>query len=123
MARKRIKTLASEWGVSVDDLLASCSRLHLTHAHSESSLLSPEETERIKAELDERAQRAAVIPRETVVETSAGTVVEKRLNANVVRRRHSEPTPAAPEMAESFQFEPTPVQLESPTAQAEEPFI
>ncbi|MBV8054645.1 MAG: translation initiation factor IF-2, partial [Deltaproteobacteria bacterium] len=115
MARKRIKTLATEWGVSVDDLLAGCARLHLPHAHSESSLLSPEETERVKAELDERAQRAAAIPRETIVETGAGTIVEKRLNANVVRRRHSEPTPvpATQEMAEPFQFEPAPTQTEA----------
>jgi translation initiation factor IF-2 len=115
MARKRIKTLATEWGVTVDDLLASCARLHLSHAHSESSLLSPNETERVKAELDERAQRTAAIPRETVVETSAGTVVEKRLNANVVRRRHSEPVPvpAAQEMAEPFHFEPAPSQSEA----------
>ena len=115
MARKRIKTLATEWGVTVDDLLAGCARLHLVHAHSESSLLSPEETERIKADLDERAQRAAVIPRETVVETSAGTVVEKRLNANVVRRRHSEPVPvpAAQEPSEPFHFEPAPSQPEA----------
>jgi translation initiation factor IF-2 len=115
MARKRIKTLATEWGVTVDDLLASCARLHLTHAHSESSLLSPEETERIKAELEERAHRAAAIPRETVVETSAGTVVERRLNANVVRRRHSEPAPVpgTQEMAEPFHFEPAPTQTEA----------
>ncbi|MBV8360701.1 MAG: translation initiation factor IF-2 [Deltaproteobacteria bacterium] len=115
MARKRIKTLATEWGVTVDDLLAGCARLHLSHAHSESSLLSPEETERVKAELDERAQRAAAIPRETIVETGAGTVVEKRLNANVVRRRHSEPAPvpATPEMAEPFHFEPAPPHAEA----------
>jgi translation initiation factor IF-2 len=115
MARKRIKTLATEWGVTVDDLLAGCARLHLTHAHSESSLLSPEETERVKAELDERAQRAAAIPRETIVETGAGTVVEKRLNPNVLRRRHSEPAPvpAAQEVAEPFHFEPAPTQTEA----------
>ena len=115
MARKRIKTLATEWGVSVDDLLACCTSLHLTHAHSESSLLSPEDTERIKNELDERAHRTAAIPRETVVETSAGTVVEKRLNANVMRRRHSEPAsvPVTPEPAEPFQFEPAPDEAEA----------
>src|SRR5262249_36160647 len=101
----------------VEELLASCARLQLNHAHSESSLLSPEETERIKAELDERAHRAAAIPRETVVETSAGTIVEKRLNANVVRRRHSDPTPvpASPESAEeAFQFEAEPAPAEAP---------
>jgi translation initiation factor IF-2 len=115
MARKRIKTLATEWGVTVEDVLAGCVRLHLTHAHSESSLLSPEETERVKAELDERAQRAAVMPRETVVETSAGTVVEKRLNANVMRRRHSEPVPvpATEPEAEPFHFEPALAQDEA----------
>ena len=113
MARKRIKTLAAEWSVTVDDMLASCARLHLAHAHSESSLLSPEETERVKAELDERAQRVAAIPQETVVETSAGTVVEKRLNANVVRRRHSEPAPATLETAEPFNFEPAPAQTDA----------
>jgi translation initiation factor IF-2 len=114
MARKRIKTLATDLGVTTDDLLASCARLRLAHAHSESSLLTPEEAERVKADLDERAQRAAVIPRETVVETSAGTIVEKRLNANVMRRRHSEPTPVLPtsETAEPFNFEPGPAPVE-----------
>ena len=115
MARKRIKTLATEWSVTVDELLASCARLHLAHAHSESSLLSREETERVKAEIEERAQRAATIPQETVVETRAGTVVEKRLNANVMRRRHSEPAPvaAAAELAEPFQFEAAPSEDEA----------
>src|SRR5581483_6297174 len=57
----------------------------------------------------------AVMPRETVVETSGGgTVVEKRLNANVVRRRHSDPAPlpAAQPAAEPFHFEPAPAQDE-----------
>src|SRR5579883_1137890 len=114
MARKRIKTLAAEWGLPVDEVLASCARLNLTHAHSESSLLSPGETERVKHEIEEYAQRAAAIPRETVLETSAGTVVEKRLNANVMRRRHSEPppAPATPKPAEPFQFESSVVQPE-----------
>jgi len=93
MARKRIKTLASEWGVAVDDVLASANRLRLPHAHSESGLLSTEETERVKADLDEQAHRAAAMRRETVVETSAGKVLEKRLNATVMRRRHAEPEP------------------------------
>jgi len=107
MARKRIKTLAHEWGVSVEDVLASSRRLKLSHAHSESSLLSPDETDRIKADLDDQTQRAALMRRETVVETSAGTVVEKRLNATVMRRRHTEPQPssAAPEPSEPFHFE------------------
>jgi translation initiation factor IF-2 len=106
MARKRIKTLAHEWGVPVEELLASCARLRLGHAHSDSSLLSQEETDRVKADLDEQAHRAALLRRETVVETSAGKVLEKRLNATVMRRRHAEPEPgqaAAP--AEPFHFE------------------
>ena len=113
-ARKRIKTLANEWGVAVDDVLQSCARLRLGHAHSDSSLLSQEESDRIKADLDEQAHRAAVLRRETVVETSAGKIVEKRLNATVMRRRHTEPAPGAtPE--EPFHFE-----VEKP---AEEPFV
>ena len=47
MARKRIKTLASEWGFPVGDLLAGCARLKLGHTQSESSLLSPEEADRL----------------------------------------------------------------------------
>src|SRR5215469_10402099 len=114
MARKRIKTLAAEWGVSVDEVLQSCARLRLGHAHSDSSLLSQEESDRVKADLDEQAHRAAVLRRETVVETSAGKIVEKRLNATVMRRRHAEPAPgAAPE--QPFHFE-----VEKP---AEEPFV
>ncbi|MGH7223296.1 MAG: translation initiation factor IF-2, partial [Gemmataceae bacterium] len=79
----------------------------MAHAHSESSVLSSEDTERIKADLDEQAHRAALMRRETVVETSAGKVVEKRLNATVMRRRHTEPEPsqAAPVEAELFHFE------------------
>ncbi|MGH7932823.1 MAG: translation initiation factor IF-2 N-terminal domain-containing protein, partial [Candidatus Binataceae bacterium] len=107
MARKRIKTFAGEWGVSVEDALASCSRLRLAHAHSESSLLSPEEAERVKADLDDQAHRVALMRRETVVETSAGKVVEKRLNATVMRRRHTEPEPSqtSAEQNEPFHFE------------------
>src|ERR1700722_19103570 len=106
MARKRIKTLAHEWAVPVEDVLASCVRLRLGHAHSDSSLLSQEETDRVKADLDEQVHRSALLRRETVVETSAGTVVEKRLNATVMRRRHAEPAPSAPsEPAELFHFE------------------
>jgi translation initiation factor IF-2 len=116
MARKRIKTLAHEWGVTVEDVLASCNRLKLPHALSESVLLSTDETARVRADLDEQAHRAAVMRRETTVETSAGTVVEKRLNATVMRRRHAEPAPgAAP--AEPFHFE-----MERPTG-AEEAFV
>src|SRR5579863_7982490 len=107
MARKRIKTLAHEWGVPVEDVVASCVRLRLGHAHSDSSLLSQEETDRVKADLDEQVHRTALLRRETVVETSAGKVLEKRLNATVMRRRHAEPEPgqvaAAP--AEPFHFE------------------
>jgi translation initiation factor IF-2 len=119
MARKRIKTLAHEWGVSVEDVLASVERLRLGHSHSESSLLAPDEAERIKAELDEQAQRQSLLRRETVLETSAGKVVEKRLTATVMRRRHAEPEPgAAPAAArpeEPFHFE-----LER---ESEEPFV
>ena len=107
MARKRIKTLAQEWGVTVDDVLASCERLRLPHTHSESSLLSQEETDRVRADLDDQAHRAVLLRRETVVETSAGTIVEKRLNATVMRRRHAEPAPSAvpQETGEPFHFE------------------
>jgi len=117
MARKRIKTLAHEWGVSLEEALASCERLRLGHARSDSSLLSPEEAERVKADLDEQTHRQALLRRETVVETSAGKVVEKRLNTTVMRRRHTEPGPAAvsAEPAEPFHFE-----LERPE---DEPFV
>jgi translation initiation factor IF-2 len=112
MARKRIKTLAADWGSPVEDVLAAASRLKLGHAHSESSLLSPEEAERIKADLDEQAHRATILRRETVLETSAGKVVEKRLNATVMRRRHAEG--AAPS-DEPFHFEAEP--------KSDEPFV
>src|ERR1700722_18376430 len=106
MARKRIKTLASEWGVPVEDVLASCTRLRLPHTHTESSLLSQEETDRIKADLDDQAQRTILMRRETVLETSAGKVLEKRLNATVMRRRHAEPdSNSAPATDEPFHFE------------------
>ncbi len=75
-------------------------------------MLSPEEAERIKSDLDEQAHRATILRRETVLETSAGKVVEKRLNATVMRRRHAEG--AAPS-GEPFHFEAEPA--------AEEPFV
>ncbi|MBV8138726.1 MAG: translation initiation factor IF-2 [Deltaproteobacteria bacterium] len=115
MARKRIKTLATEWGVSVDEVLQSCARLKLGHAHSDSSLLGQDEIDRIKADLDEQAHRAAVLRRETVVETSAGKIVEKRLNATVMRRRHTEPAAGAGQPEQPFHFE-----VEKA---AEEPFV
>jgi translation initiation factor IF-2 len=109
MARKRIKTFAQEWGISVDEVLATCARLKLGHAHSDSSLLTPEEADRVKHDLDEQAHRQELLRRETVVETSAGKVVEKRLNATVMRRRHTEPeagfAQAAAEPDEPFHFE------------------
>ena len=97
MARKRIKTLASEWNASVEEVLASCERLKLAHAHSEASLLAPDEAERVKSDLDQQAHRDALLRREKVVETSAGTVVEKRLTATVMRRRHAEAPAGSPE--------------------------
>jgi translation initiation factor IF-2 len=109
MARKRIKTFAQEWGISVDEVLATCARLKLGHAHSDSSLLTPEEADRVKHDLDEQVHRQELLRRETVVETSAGKVVEKRLNATVMRRRHTEPeagfAQAAAEPDEPFHFE------------------
>ena len=90
MARKRIKTLATDWGFPVEDLLAGCARLKLGHTQSESSLLSPEEADRLKADLDDQAHRATILRRETVLETSSGKILEKRLNATVMRRRHAE---------------------------------
>jgi translation initiation factor IF-2 len=105
MARKRIKTLAHEWGVPVEEVLASCERLKLGHAHSESSLLGPEEAERIRGDLNEQVHRASLLRRETVVETIAGKVVEKRLTATVMRRRAAQPAPARPSSEEPFHFE------------------
>jgi len=118
MARKRIKTLAHEWGVPVEDVLASCVRLRLGHAHSDSSLLSQDETDRVKADLDEQVHRTALLRRETVVETSAGTVLEKRLNATVMRRRHAEPAPGSVTAAPA---EPLHFEVESDAS--DEPFV
>src|SRR5271167_3450707 len=105
MARKRIKTLAVEWGVSLEDALASCMRLRIGHTHSDSSLLSQDEADRVKADLDEQAHRATLLSRETLVETSAGKVLEKRLTATVMRRRHTEPLAARASSDEPFHFE------------------
>jgi hypothetical protein len=66
MVRKRIKTIAQELGISVQDVLASCGRLRLLHANSESSLLSSEQTKQVKAEIDARAPRTVLLRRETV---------------------------------------------------------
>ena len=102
--------MAHEWNVSVEDLLSTCERLKLAHAHSDSSLLGPDEAERVRADLDQQANRAAILRRETVLETTAGKVVEKRLNATVMRRRHAEPEPGqaierAAQAGEPFHFQ------------------
>ena len=106
MARKRIKTLAADWGVSVEEMLASCKRLELGGVRSESSLLGMDEAERVKAELDSQAHRAEALRREEVFETQSGVMVEKRLAANVVRRRQAEPPPSRPEDTFAFGVEP-----------------
>lgn len=117
MVRKRIKTLAQEWSIKAEDVLASCRRLRLFHANSESSLLSAAEASRVKADLDQEANRAAVLRRETVIQTSGGKVVESRLNATVMRRRHAEPkailsSNAATAPGEAFSFFVTNPQIE-----------
>ena len=118
MARKRIKTLANDWGVPVEDVIASCERLKLAHAHSDSSLLSPEETDRVKADLDEQAHRTAMLRRETVVETSAGKVAreaaQRDRDAPAPCRAGARPVAAA--RAEPFHFE-----VESDAS--DEPFV
>ena len=112
MARKRIKTLAHEWNVPVADVIHSAERLKIPHARLDSSLLTTEEAERVKADLDEQANRAAILRREVVVETTSGKVVEKRLNEGIMRRRHTEPEPAPVEepagAVEPFVFEAEP---------------
>jgi hypothetical protein len=55
----------------------------------------------VKADLDEQARRAALRRRETVVRTSTGKIVEKRLNATIVRRRAVEPRTAQPSATSS----------------------
>ena len=113
MARKRIKTLAHEWNVPLADVLHSCERLKLAHGRSDSSLLTGEEADRVKADLGEQANRAAILRHEVVLETTSGKVVEKRLNESIMRRRHAEPepTPAEQDLApagEPFLFEVEP---------------
>src|ERR1700736_5968722 len=105
MARKRIKSLAKECGVPLEDVIASTERLKLAHAHTEASLLGPDEADRVKSDLDEQAHRNAILRKETVVETSAGTIVEKRLNATVMRRRHAETHAPTGEENQPFHFE------------------
>ncbi|HZC45058.1 MAG TPA: hypothetical protein VE243_01210, partial [Candidatus Acidoferrum sp.] len=131
MARKRIKTLATEWGFPVEDLLAGCARLKLGHTQSESSLLSPEEADRLKADLDDQAHRAIILRRETVLETSSGKILEKRLNANVMRRRHAEGGQPAGGTDTPFHFEVEETRddsfvspfMDSPTADTDTPVM
>ena len=107
MARKRIKTLAQDWNVSVSDVIHSCERLKLAHGRMDSSLLTGDEADRVKADLDEQANRAAILRHEVVLETTSGKVVEKRLNESIMRRRHAaEPEPAPVDMAEAPSIEP-----------------
>jgi translation initiation factor IF-2 len=109
MARKRIKTLAQEWNIPLADVIHSCERLKLAHGRLDSSLLTSEEADRVKADLDEQANRAAILRHEVVLETTSGKVVEKRLNETIMRRRHAEPEPAPveppPSSGEPFVFE------------------
>src|SRR5260370_25661339 len=131
MARKRIKPLATEWCFPVEDLLAGSARLKLGHTQSESSLLSPEEADRLKADLDDQAHRATILRRETVLETSSGKILEKRLSATVMRRRHAEggapsggwDTPFHFEVEESREDSFVSPFLEDSSAEAETPVM
>jgi translation initiation factor IF-2 len=94
MARKRVKTLAEEWAVAAEQITAVAKRLRIDHVSGGSSLLTPDETLRVKKELEEERQRQSLLRRETVLETEGGgQTVEKRLTATVVRRRHREGEP------------------------------
>ena len=96
MARKRIKTLAHEWAVPVEEVLASSARLRLGHTLIRNRACSLRKKPiGIKADLDEQAHRTALLRRETVVETSAGRSSRSGSTPTVMRRRHAETGPGS----------------------------
>jgi len=77
----RIKSLAKEWGVPVEDVIASCERLKLAHAHTDASLLGPDEADRVKTDLVEKTARSGGLPAERVITTKTGDTVQSGSNS------------------------------------------
>ena len=85
-SRKRISELAKEWGVEAKEVVARLDKLGLKGRKAQSSL-TDEEAVRVQEELGLIAKPTINVGGERVVEEEGQTVVERRVRANVIRRR------------------------------------
>jgi len=94
MQRKRVHELAKELGVDAKDLIAKFDKLGFPNKRAQSAL-TDDEVERAKAAFASGEKPAVVVGDERVVTGAEGqTVVERRVTANVIRRRAAKVEPS-----------------------------
>src|SRR5262245_43978378 len=85
-SRKRISELAKEWGVDTKDVIARLDKLGVKGRKPQSSL-TDEESLRLQEDLGLISKPTISVGGERVTEGEGQTVVERRVRANVIRRR------------------------------------
>ena len=147
MTRKRIHELAKEWGVSVHAILAQLEKIGVTGKKPQ-HVLTEKEVERVKIRLGLTPPPTPVVGQERLVSarvivqpveghakaiTTTEQVVERRVGAQVIRRRTTrvaapqQPTPAAHEQPATVAppvVTAPPIAFElTPTEEAPLPFV
>lgn len=132
MGKTRVHLLAKELGIETKDLITQLDRLGIRGRKSQSAL-EDEEVARVRAALAAQEKPQVHVGEEKIVadrvvktedETHGGveareTVVERRVRANVIRRRVNRVEVAAPEPAPVESETPKPSVAESPELSAE----
>jgi translation initiation factor IF-2 len=133
MGKTRVHLLAKELGIETKDLIAQLDRLGMRGRKAQSAL-EDDEVARVRAALagQERPQvhvgeekvvadRVVTAEDEKLGEVQAReTVVERRVRANVIRRRTSR-VEVVPQAGEKAQVEAEPLPAESPAAEFDQP--
>ena len=119
-SRKRISEWAKEWGIDSKEILARLEKQGI-HSRKPQSAMTEDEAARVHADLGLTEKPAVSVGEERVVEEVGQTVVERRVRANVIRRRttkHEEELepPLAPPI-------PPPVDLLSSSVESLEAFV
>ncbi|HEY6199395.1 MAG TPA: translation initiation factor IF-2 N-terminal domain-containing protein, partial [Candidatus Binatia bacterium] len=131
MAKTRVSVLAKELGLELKDFTAHLDKLGIRGKKSQSTL-EDDEVARVKAALAAPARPQVVVGEEKVVadrvvtteEAQAHeTVVERRVRANVIRRRTNRTEvvsaqPAAEAKSEAVETRPSPEDIPGETEQA-----
>ncbi len=116
--KRRISEYAKEWKVEPRQILAKLEAKGIRGRRAQSSM-SEEEAEMVRRELGLSEPPKVAIGDERVVEAGGQTVVERRVGANVIRRRAAKPeAPPAPSAPA-----PPPVDSMPPALEPLAPFI